>query len=48
VIDRVPGLANSCGLLRQELEDRRLHARAWTREYGEDQPEIRNWTWPAA
>jgi xylulose-5-phosphate/fructose-6-phosphate phosphoketolase len=47
VIDRVPGLANSCGPLRQELEDRRLRARAWTREYGEDQPEIRDWTWPA-
>jgi xylulose-5-phosphate/fructose-6-phosphate phosphoketolase len=46
VIDRVPGLANSAGPLRQELEDRRLRARAYTREHGEDDPEISGWTWP--
>jgi xylulose-5-phosphate/fructose-6-phosphate phosphoketolase len=46
VIDRVPGLANSCGPLRQELEDRRLRARAYTREHGEDDPELSAWTWP--
>jgi len=46
VIDRVPGLANSAGPLRQELEDRRLRARAYTREHGEDDPEIGGWTWP--
>ena len=26
--------------------DRRLAARAWTREHGEDHPEVREWTWP--
>jgi len=46
VIDRVPGLAGRHGRLRQELEDRRLRARAYTREHGEDDPEIRDWTWP--
>jgi xylulose-5-phosphate/fructose-6-phosphate phosphoketolase len=46
VIDRVPGLAASHGRLRQELEDRRLRARRYTREHGEDDPEIANWTWP--
>jgi xylulose-5-phosphate/fructose-6-phosphate phosphoketolase len=46
VLDRVPGLANTCGPLRQELEDRRLRARAYTREHGEDDPEIAGWTWP--
>jgi len=46
VIDRVPGLSNSAGPLRQELEDRRLRARAYTREHGEDDPEISGWTWP--
>jgi xylulose-5-phosphate/fructose-6-phosphate phosphoketolase len=46
VIDRVPGLAAKCGRLRQELEDRRLRARAYTREHGEDDPEIRDWVWP--
>jgi xylulose-5-phosphate/fructose-6-phosphate phosphoketolase len=46
VLDRVPSLANTCGPLRQELEDRRLRARAYTREHGEDDPEIAGWTWP--
>ena len=46
VIDRVPGLSESCGRLRQEMSDRRLRARAYTREHGEDDPEIRDWVWP--
>jgi xylulose-5-phosphate/fructose-6-phosphate phosphoketolase len=46
VIDRVPGLGQHAAGLRQELEDRRLKARAYTREHGEDDPEISGWTWP--
>jgi xylulose-5-phosphate/fructose-6-phosphate phosphoketolase len=46
VIDRVPGLARQAAPLRQEMSDRRLRARAWTREHGEDDPEISGWTWP--
>jgi xylulose-5-phosphate/fructose-6-phosphate phosphoketolase len=46
VIDRVPGLAARAAHLRQEMVDRRLAARAWTREHGEDQPDVRDWTWP--
>jgi xylulose-5-phosphate/fructose-6-phosphate phosphoketolase len=46
VIDRVPGLSESCGRLRQDLSDRRIRARAYTREHGEDDPEIRDWVWP--
>jgi xylulose-5-phosphate/fructose-6-phosphate phosphoketolase len=46
VIDRVPGLAARAGRLRQELEDERLRARAYTREHGEDDPRIRDWVWP--
>jgi xylulose-5-phosphate/fructose-6-phosphate phosphoketolase len=46
VIDRVPGLARTHAHLRQELVDRRLQARAWTREYGEDHPDVAGWTWP--
>jgi xylulose-5-phosphate/fructose-6-phosphate phosphoketolase len=46
VIDRVPGLVDTAGGLRQEMTERRLHARAYTREFGEDDPEITNWTWP--
>ncbi|GGL02234.1 putative phosphoketolase [Sphaerisporangium melleum] len=45
VIDRVPGLSERCGHLRQEMTDARTRARAHTREYGEDLPEIRDWTW---
>jgi xylulose-5-phosphate/fructose-6-phosphate phosphoketolase len=46
VIDRVPKLGERAAPLRQELVDTRLRARAWTREHGDDQPEIRDWTWP--
>jgi xylulose-5-phosphate/fructose-6-phosphate phosphoketolase len=46
VVDRVPGLAVSAVHLRQEMVDRRLRARAYTREHGDDDPEIRDWTWP--
>jgi len=46
VIDRVPGLAAHAAHLRQEMVDRRLQARAFTRAHGEDDPEIRDWTWP--
>jgi xylulose-5-phosphate/fructose-6-phosphate phosphoketolase len=46
VIDRVPGLAAKAAHLRQEMVDRRLEARAYTRAYGDDDPAIRDWTWP--
>jgi len=47
VIDRVPGLGERAAHLRQEMSDRRLRARAHTREYGDDPAEIRDWTWPS-
>jgi len=46
VIDRVPDLALTAADLRQEMIDRRLAARAHTRSTGDDQPEVRDWTWP--
>ena len=48
VIDRVPGLGNSAAWLRQQMVDTRARHHAWTREHGEDLPEVANWTWPAA
>jgi len=45
VIDRVPCLASRAGHVRQLMADRRLAARAYTREHGDDAPEIREWTW---
>jgi xylulose-5-phosphate/fructose-6-phosphate phosphoketolase len=46
VIDRVPGLAERASHLRQEMAQERLRCRAWTREHGEDRPDIRDWVWP--
>ncbi len=45
VIDRVPGLAARAAHVRQQMEDARLEARAYTREHGEDDPAIANWAW---
>ena len=48
VIDWVSGLGEQCAGLRQEMADARLRARAYTREVGDDIPEVRDWTWPGA
>jgi xylulose-5-phosphate/fructose-6-phosphate phosphoketolase len=46
VIDRVPSLGSTAADLRQDMADRRVVARAWTREHGEDLPEVNDWHWP--
>jgi xylulose-5-phosphate/fructose-6-phosphate phosphoketolase len=46
VIDRVPGLADVAAHLRQDMQDERLRCRAYTREHGEDRPDIAGWVWP--
>jgi len=46
-IDRVPGFAERYAGVRQDLEDARLRARAYTREFGDDIPEVRDWRWSA-
>ncbi|HVV29463.1 MAG TPA: phosphoketolase family protein [Mycobacteriales bacterium] len=45
VIDRVPGLVRTAGVVRQEMTAARERHRRWIREYGEDLPEVRDWTW---
>ncbi|HSW95061.1 MAG TPA: phosphoketolase family protein [Patescibacteria group bacterium] len=45
VIDRVPGLGERAGDVRQLMQERRLACRAHTREHGEDAPEITQWAW---
>jgi xylulose-5-phosphate/fructose-6-phosphate phosphoketolase len=45
VIDHVPGLAAKAGHVRQLMTDKRIEARAHTREFGEDAAEITNWRW---
>jgi xylulose-5-phosphate/fructose-6-phosphate phosphoketolase len=46
VIDRVPALGGRAAPVRQAMIDRRFKARAWTRAYGEDIPEVADWLWP--
>ena len=46
VIDRVPSLALTATGVRQAMIDRRLAARAHTRATGEDEPDVRDWSWP--
>ncbi|HEX5115310.1 MAG TPA: phosphoketolase family protein [Pseudonocardiaceae bacterium] len=45
VIDRVPGLSRTAAWLRQEMVDTRIRHWAWTREHGEDLPEVAGWAW---
>jgi xylulose-5-phosphate/fructose-6-phosphate phosphoketolase len=46
VIDRVPGLAETHAGLRQFMVDERLRCRRYTRERGEDAPDVADWVWP--
>ena len=48
VIDRVPDLRRTWAGLRQRVMDERLAARAYTREHGEDRPDISGWHWSPA
>ena len=46
VIDWIPGLGPRTAALRQQMMDTRLRSRQYTREHGEDAPEVQGWTWP--
>ena len=48
VIDRVPALGSTCAPLRQQMADKRIAAREYTRAYGDDIPEVKDWVWPDA
>jgi xylulose-5-phosphate/fructose-6-phosphate phosphoketolase len=48
VIDRVPSLGSSAAVVRQNMTDARVAHRAWTREHGDDRPDLSGWTWPHA
>jgi xylulose-5-phosphate/fructose-6-phosphate phosphoketolase len=47
VIDRVPGLGPRAAHLRQAMVDERLRHRAYTREVGDDSPDVGAWEWSA-
>jgi xylulose-5-phosphate/fructose-6-phosphate phosphoketolase len=46
VIDRVPGLGVRAAHVRQAMMDERVRHRIYTRQHGEDSPDIRDWVWP--
>ena len=46
--DRVPSLQTKYATFRQKMVDRRLAAREYTREHGDDEPDVRDWVWPDA
>ncbi|SNS56502.1 xylulose-5-phosphate/fructose-6-phosphate phosphoketolase [Micrococcales bacterium KH10] len=48
VIDRVDHLGSKYANLRQQMQNARLVARQYTRDHGEDIPEVRDWVWPGA
>jgi xylulose-5-phosphate/fructose-6-phosphate phosphoketolase len=45
-IERVPGLRTAGARARQQFKDKLTEHRRYVREYGEDMPEIQNWSWP--
>ena len=47
VIDRVPELGASAAYVKQELHDKILDHQDYVRTYGDDMPEIRDWSWSA-
>ncbi len=46
VIDRVPSLGSKAAHVRQMMVDQRLRHRQYTRDHGQDSPDILSWTWP--
>lgn len=45
VIDQVPSLGSRAANLAQLIRDKLIDHKRYIRQYGEDMPEIRNWTW---
>jgi xylulose-5-phosphate/fructose-6-phosphate phosphoketolase len=48
VIDRVPGLQATAAYAKQTIRDKLIEHRQYIERYGEDMPEIREWTWNGA
>ena len=48
VIERVPGLEVKAAHLRQLMVDERLRHRQYTREFGDDMEDVRDWSWAGA
>ena len=46
VIDRVPKLGYTAAYVKQYLRDKLIDHKHYITKYGDDMPEIRDWTWP--
>lgn len=46
ICDRVPKLSAKAGHLKQVIRDKLLEHKQYTREHGQDMPEVRDWSWP--
>jgi xylulose-5-phosphate/fructose-6-phosphate phosphoketolase len=46
VVDRVPRLQRVGAHFKEFLRDKLVDHKLYTREHGDDMPEIQNWTWP--
>ncbi len=46
VIERVPRLGPVAAYTRQTVRDKLIEHKEYITKYGQDMPEIRNWTWP--
>jgi xylulose-5-phosphate/fructose-6-phosphate phosphoketolase len=45
VIQRVPKLAKQAAGPKEELQSKLIEHRAYTRQHGEDMPEVKDWRW---
>jgi xylulose-5-phosphate/fructose-6-phosphate phosphoketolase len=45
-VNRVPQVGSEGAYLKQQLSDKLVEHRQYIDRYGEDMPEIRNWSWP--
>jgi xylulose-5-phosphate/fructose-6-phosphate phosphoketolase len=48
VIDRVPKLGYQAAYVKQAMREKLIQHQAYITRYGEDMPDIRDWTWPFA
>lgn len=46
VVERVPHLRQRAVYVKQYVRDKLIDHHQYTRKYGEDMPEVRDWQWP--
>ncbi len=48
VIDRVPGLGSRRAYVKQKIRDRLMDHQQYISQYGDDLPDVKNWSWKGA